>query len=186
VFTVRPFASDATLALKVVATEHITDLIQEHALLTKAAELRLPVVRPCSEVEVLGNGLGAALLLSTVGTRVDGKAQARALCEALFTLHDARVFHGDPRVVNAIHSGEKLMWIDMTSMMAGSNSYLAIYDIGVLFRSILGIPQDGQLPEALQEVLSTAKGGVDAWTRVTSVPFRDGLVDLLLHFCASE
>ena len=94
------------------------DLFREKESLERAAK-----VLPNAVARVDGffdfGGMGAALLLADIGTKVPQK-QWRKVYETLGALHQKNVVHGDPRLANAISMvGQGIRWIDFrTSVVA--------------------------------------------------------------------
>jgi tRNA A-37 threonylcarbamoyl transferase component Bud32 len=118
-------APDAPVfALKVVLSANIDGLTREYEVIKKIQESSkdAPVVTVLDPLVDLPD-IGAGYLMTPVGRSVslDKRLNVETSFVALSSLHQLGFVHGDPRLSNLIHHGNKLIWIDF---MQGTTSSL--------------------------------------------------------------
>ena len=145
------------LALKIVLGVDSVDLGAEEASLTGAFGLVPDHVMETKGFTLVENGAGAGLLLACVGRPLTPKTEFSIVVEALAALHAKDIYHGDPRMANAVYSAGKVKWIDFRgarfpSSTTGLFTGLFTEDMNTLVCSLLSVQTLKSFPLVAESV----------------------------------
>ncbi|KAJ3077567.1 hypothetical protein HK100_010988, partial [Physocladia obscura] len=145
----------ATAALKIVP-EHLS-LAEAESNTLQAAKNTGDVVTVLQPHAEINNGGGGAFVIAPVGKPVEqatlSKARIFDITEVLFKLHSAGFLHADPCLSNLIFDDKKFLWIDfMFSASTLKSGWIT--DAPILSQSILGQPNNSNLPDEIVRLIS--------------------------------
>jgi hypothetical protein len=147
------------LALKIVLGVDSLELRTETGYLRQAFSRTPDHVVEVTEFKEVQKGAG--LLLACVGRPIL-KSEFSSVIEALATLHANHIYHGDPRLANAVVAGRTVKWIDFRGACFHpvTTPKHFLHDMNILVCSVLSVSSLSLLPSVEEAVKKYARGEI--------------------------